>query len=89
VDQVVRLDRLPGDPQEPAFPALGGLGGAGRGSAGSPRIGCTARPAWTAESKVEDAIKKAITRAEKQTAKELGVNPKDIDKTLQETVKEM
>jgi len=41
------------------------------------------------ESKVEDAIKKAVTRAEKQTAKELGVNPKDIDKTLQETVKEM
>ena len=27
VDQVVRLDRLPGDPQEPVFPALGGLGG--------------------------------------------------------------
>ena len=25
-DQVVRLDRLPGDPQEPVFPALGGLG---------------------------------------------------------------
>ena len=41
------------------------------------------------ESKVEDAIKQAVTRAEKQTAKELGVNPKDIDKTLQETVKEM
>ncbi len=41
------------------------------------------------ESKVEDAIKKAVTRAEKQTAKELGVDPKDIDKTLQETVKEM
>jgi len=27
VDQVVRLDCLPGDPQEPVFPALGGLGG--------------------------------------------------------------
>ncbi len=38
------------------------------------------------ESKVEDAIKKAVTRAEKQTAKELGADPKDIDKTLQETV---
>jgi len=25
VDQVVRLDRLPGDLKEPAFPALGGL----------------------------------------------------------------
>jgi uncharacterized membrane protein len=41
------------------------------------------------ESKVEDAIKKAITRAEKQTAKELNVNPKDLDRTLQEAVKEM
>ncbi len=41
------------------------------------------------ESKVEDAIKKAVTRAEKQTAKELDVDPKDIDKTLQKTVKEM
>jgi len=41
------------------------------------------------ESKVEDAIKKAVTRAEKQTAKELGVDPKDIDKALQQAVNEM
>jgi uncharacterized membrane protein len=41
------------------------------------------------ESKVEDAIKHAVTRAEKQTAKDLGVSPKDVDKALQETVKEM
>ena len=41
------------------------------------------------ESKVEEAIKKAATRAEKQTAKELDVDPKDLDKALQETVKEM
>jgi uncharacterized membrane protein len=41
------------------------------------------------ESKVEDAIKRDVTRAEKQTAKELDVDPKDIDKALQETVKEM
>jgi len=41
------------------------------------------------ESKVEDAIKKAVTRAEKQTAKQLDVNPKDIDRALQEAVKEM
>jgi uncharacterized membrane protein len=41
------------------------------------------------ESKVEDAIKKAVTRAEKQTARELDVSPKDVDKALQETVKEM
>ena len=41
------------------------------------------------ESKVEEAIKKAATRAEKQTAKELDVDPKDLDTALQETVKEM
>jgi hypothetical protein len=41
------------------------------------------------ESKVEEAIKNAVTRAEKQTAKDLDVDPKDIDKTLQATVKEM
>jgi uncharacterized membrane protein len=41
------------------------------------------------ESKVEDAIKRDVARAEKQTAKELDVDPKDIDKALQETVKEM
>ena len=41
------------------------------------------------EGKVEDAIKKAITRAEKQTAQELNVDPKDLDRTLQEAVKEM
>ena len=41
------------------------------------------------EDKVEDAIKKAVTRAEKQTARDLDVDPKDIDKTLRETVKEM
>ncbi len=41
------------------------------------------------ESKVEDAIKKAVTRAEKQTAQELDVDPKDLDKALQQAVKEM
>jgi uncharacterized membrane protein len=41
------------------------------------------------ESKVEDAIKHAVTRAEKQTAQDLDVSPKDVDKALQETVKEM
>ena len=41
------------------------------------------------EDKVEEAIKTALTRAEKQTAKDLDVDPKDIDKTLEETVKEM
>jgi len=41
------------------------------------------------ENKVEDAVKKAVTGAEKQTARDLDVDPKDIDKTLQQTVKEM
>ena len=41
------------------------------------------------ESKVEDAIKNSVTRAEKETAQELDVDPKDIDKTLQSAVNEM
>ncbi len=41
------------------------------------------------ETKVEEAIQKAVTRAEKETAKELGVDPKDIDRTLQDAMKEM
>jgi uncharacterized membrane protein len=41
------------------------------------------------EDKVADAVKKAVTRAEKQTAKELDVDPKDVDRTLQEAVKQM
>lgn len=41
------------------------------------------------ENKVEHAIKHAVARAEKQTAKELAVNPKDIDRTLQEAVQGM
>jgi uncharacterized membrane protein len=41
------------------------------------------------ESKVEDAIHKAVTRAEKETAAELGVSPKDLDKTMQAAIKEM
>jgi uncharacterized membrane protein len=41
------------------------------------------------ESQVEEAIQNAVTRAEKQTAKDLDVDPKDIDRALQEAVKEM
>jgi uncharacterized membrane protein len=41
------------------------------------------------ESKIEDAIQRAVTRAEKETAEELGVDPKEIDKTLQQAVREM
>ena len=41
------------------------------------------------ESKVEDAIQNAVTRAEKETAEELGVDPKDLDQALQEAMKQM
>jgi uncharacterized membrane protein len=41
------------------------------------------------ESTVEGEIQKAVTRAEKQTAEQLDVRPKDIDKTLQQAVKGM
>jgi uncharacterized membrane protein len=41
------------------------------------------------ESKVRDAIQKAVTRAEKETAEELGVSPKDIDRAMKEAMKEM
>jgi hypothetical protein len=40
------------------------------------------------ESKIEEAIARAVTKAEKQTAKELDVNPKDVDRLLQEAIKE-
>lgn len=41
------------------------------------------------DSKVEDAIKRAVTRADQQTARELDVKAKDLDRTLQQAVKEM
>jgi uncharacterized membrane protein len=41
------------------------------------------------ESRIEDAIEDAVTRAEKATAEDLGVDPKDIDKALQEAMKQM
>jgi uncharacterized membrane protein len=41
------------------------------------------------EGKVQDAIQNAVTDAEKETAEELGVDPKDIDKAMQEAMKEM
>ena len=41
------------------------------------------------ESQVQEAIQNAVTRAEKQTARDLDVDPKDIDKALQDTVNEM
>ncbi|KQY31628.1 MULTISPECIES: DUF1269 domain-containing protein [Nocardia] len=39
------------------------------------------------ELKVKEAIEKAVTRAEKEVAEELGVAPADIDRVLQEAVK--
>jgi uncharacterized membrane protein len=41
------------------------------------------------ESKVEEAITRAVTRAEKQTARRLDVDPGNVDRTLQEAVKDM
>ena len=41
------------------------------------------------ESKVKDAVQKAVTKDVKETGKDLGVDPKDSDKALQEAVKEM
>lgn len=41
------------------------------------------------ESKVKEAIQNAVTRAEKETAEELGVDPKDIDRAMQQAMKEM
>jgi uncharacterized membrane protein len=41
------------------------------------------------ETKIEDAIKRAVTRAEKQTAKDLDVDPQHIDRTLREAVTDM
>jgi uncharacterized membrane protein len=41
------------------------------------------------ESKVKDAIQKAVTRADKETAEDLGVDPKDLDQALREAMDEM
>jgi uncharacterized membrane protein len=41
------------------------------------------------EGKVENAIQQAVTRAEKETAENLDTNPKDIDQTLEHTVRDM
>lgn len=41
------------------------------------------------ETNVEQAVQDAVTRAEKTTAEELGVDPKDVDRALQQAIKEM
>ena len=38
---------------------------------------------------VEEAVHKAVTRAQEETAAQVGVSPKEIDKTLQEAIREM
>jgi uncharacterized membrane protein len=41
------------------------------------------------ESKVKEAVQKAVTKAVKETAEDLDVDPKEIDKTLQQAIGEM
>lgn len=41
------------------------------------------------ETKIAEPLKKAVTRAEKQTARELDVSPKDVDRILQNTITEI
>lgn len=41
------------------------------------------------ETKIEESIKKAVRRADKQTAKELDVDPKDVDRVLAGTISEL
>ncbi len=41
------------------------------------------------ESKVERELTLAVSRAEKQTAKELDVDPKDVDRIMQDSIQEM
>ena len=41
------------------------------------------------DSKIEEPIKRAVKKAEKQTARELDVSPKDVDKILQESITEI
>jgi uncharacterized membrane protein len=41
------------------------------------------------EGKLEEAIEGVVTRAEKATAEELGVDPKDLERAMQEAMNEM
>jgi uncharacterized membrane protein len=41
------------------------------------------------ETKIEQALAKSIKRAEKQTAKEIGVNPKDVDRVMEDAIQGM
>src|SRR5258708_17432901 len=48
-----------------------------------------AGPVVVGDSKLQDAIKRAVTKAHQQPARELDVKAKDLDRTLQQAVKEM
>jgi uncharacterized membrane protein len=41
------------------------------------------------ENRVEQAIHDAVTQAEKETAEQLGVDPKDLDRAMQDAMKEL
>jgi len=41
------------------------------------------------ESKIAVSLQRAVTRAEKQTSKELDVNPKDVDRILEQSITEI
>jgi uncharacterized membrane protein len=42
-----------------------------------------------AESKIAVPLQRAVTRAEKQTARELDVSPKDVDRILEQSITEL
>jgi uncharacterized membrane protein len=41
------------------------------------------------EAKIEQALAKSIRRAEKQTAREIDVNPKDVDRVMEDAIRGM
>jgi len=41
------------------------------------------------ESKLEEPLKQAVRRADKQTAKDLDVSPRDVDRILQDAITEI
>ena len=41
------------------------------------------------ESKIAEPLQRAVTRAEKQTARELDVSPKDVDRILEQSITEL
>lgn len=84
-----------------AAAAVGGLAGGvgghlakGMSRSGVKELGDFVEPGQSGlvvvgESKVHEAIQKSVTKAEKEVSEELGVAPKDIDRALQEAMKEM